>query len=147
MSGAMSSISASKEEPKRSGGAFARSGRPEFGQGSASALSMKWSALHDAANAVGLLAGHEPEPMPAPVRNFPAVIRDAGGWRRELAEQGIADLTAMLEPGLTALLAVHARGKIPKAAARVLWQEFIAARDGLLGLAPRENNFMAKRLA
>ena len=31
-------------------------GRPQFGQGSTSAMSMKWSALHDAAAVVGALA-------------------------------------------------------------------------------------------
>ena len=62
-------------------------GRPEFGQASASAMSMKWSALHDAANVVAMLAGIAAEPMGVQIRNFPAVMRDAGGWRRDLAEQ------------------------------------------------------------
>ena len=38
-------------------GALPTSGRAEFGQASASAMSMKWSALHDAVNVVGMLAG------------------------------------------------------------------------------------------
>ena len=66
-------------------GALPTSGRPEFGQASASAMSMKWSALHDAVSVVGSLAGLAPETMRAEVRNFPAVMRDAGGWRRERA--------------------------------------------------------------
>ena len=37
-----------------------RPGPPEFEQGSASALSMKWSGLHDAASAVAVLAGEQP---------------------------------------------------------------------------------------
>lgn len=120
----------------RSARSLARSGRPRFGQGSASALSMKWSALHDAAGVVAALAGLEPDPMTSEVRNLPTVMRDAGGWRKELAEQGIADLSAILEPGLSALLAAHARGARPQAAAAALWQEFLTARDAVLALAP-----------
>ena len=97
---------------------------------------MKWSALHDAAGVVASLAGFVPEPMSAQLRNFPATLRDAAGWRRSLAEQGIEDIGAILEPGLSALLAVHARGVNGAAAALALWQEFVAARDALLALTP-----------
>ena len=119
------------------GGQLARSGRASFGQGSASALSMKWSALHDAAGAVATIARAVPPAVSPEIRNFPAVMRDAGGWRREIAEQGIDDLTAIMEPGLTALLAAVARGANPAAAAAALWQEFLSARDAMLALAPR----------
>lgn len=112
------------------------SGRPSFGQASASAMSMKWSALHEAANVVAALAGLATEAMRADARNFPAVMRDAGGWRHRLAEQGIEDLAAIMEPGLTALLAVHARGADASAAAVALWQEFHIARSALLQLTP-----------
>ncbi len=128
-----------------SGGVLPGSGRPEFGQASASAMSMKWSALHDAANVVAMLAGIAAEPMRADVRNFPAVMRDAGGWRRDLAEQGIDDLSAIMEPGLAALLAVNARGVGPGAAALALWQEFHAARSALLELAPPPESLQPRR--
>ena len=111
-------------------------GRAQFGNASASALSMKWSALHDAAGVVCTLAGLAPEQMSAPLRNFPAALRDAASWRRNLAEEGIEDLAAIMEPGLSALLAVHARGVSPAAPAMALWQEFVAARDALMALAP-----------
>ena len=117
-------------------GTLPTSGRPEFGQASASAMSMKWSALHDAVTVVGMLAGLAAEPTRPEIRNFPAVMRDAGGWRRELAEQGIDDLLAVMEPGLAALLAVHARGISPAAPALALWQEFHTARAALLALSP-----------
>lgn len=120
------------------GGILPSAGRPQFGQGSASALSMKWSALHDAANTVGLLAGMPPRVLTAEMRNFPALMRDVAGWRRELAEQGIEDLAAIMEPGLAALLSAHARGADPGPPARALWEEFHAARDALLGLLPPE---------
>lgn len=122
--------------PPGSGGMLPSSGRPEFGQASASAMSMKWSALHDAVGVVGMLAGLAPETMRPEVRNFPALMRDVGGWRRQLAEQGIEDLSAIMEPGLAALLAVNARGANPAPAALSLWQEFHAARAALLALTP-----------
>lgn len=122
-------------QPTATGG-LPGSGRAVFGQASASAMSMKWSALHDAAGAVALLAGVEVEHMRPEIRNFPAVMRDAGGWRRDLAEQGVEDLTAIMEPGLAALLAVHARGADASAAALALWQEFHMARNALLALVP-----------
>jgi superfamily II DNA or RNA helicase len=56
--------------------------------------------------------------------------------RRNLAEQGIADLDAIMEPGIAALLSVQARGVSPASAALALWQEFRAARSGLLALIP-----------
>lgn len=122
--------------PSVASGMLPGAGRAQFGQASSSAFSMKWSALHDAASIIATLAGLAPEPMDARLRNFPANVRDCGGWRREMAEQGLADLTAVLEPGLTALLAVHARGADPAAPALALWQEFCAARDAMLALLP-----------
>ena len=117
-------------------GPLPASGRANFGQASASAMSMKWSALHDAAGVVALLAGIASEPMRPELRNFPAVMCDAGGWRRSMAEQGVDDLSAIMEPGLAALLAVHARGASASAAALSLWQEFQVARAGLMALVP-----------
>lgn len=128
-----------------SGGTLPGSGRVEFGQASASAMSMKWSALHDAAGVIAGLAGLAAEPMRPELRNFPAVMRDAGGWRRALAEQGIADLSAMIEPGLAALLAVNARGVSCATAALALWQEFVPARNALLSLAPEPSMAGSRR--
>ena len=111
-------------------------GRADFGQAAASATALKWSALHDAASVVATLAGLAPEPRKSELCNFPALIRDAGGWRKALAEQGIDDLAAIMEPGIAALLAVHARGVSCAAAALALWHEFLGARSALLALAP-----------
>jgi hypothetical protein len=127
------------------GGVLPTSGRPEFGQASASAMSMKWSALHDAVGVVGMLAGVAAEPMRPEVRNFPAVMRDVGGWRRDSAEQGIDDLNAIMEPGLAALMAVNARGANPAVPALALWQEFHAARAALLALVPPASSQAPRR--
>ena len=112
------------------------SGQVEFGEASASTMGMQWAALHEAANVVAMLAGIAAEPAQPAVRNFAATMRSAGGWRRNLAEQGIADLAAIMEPGLAALLAVQARGVSPATAALALWEEFQAACAGLLALTP-----------
>lgn len=122
-------------------------GRVEFGQASASSVSMKWSALHDAAGVVATLAGLAAETMRPEVRNFPARMRDIGGWRRDLSERGIDDLAAIMEPGLAALLAVNARGINPAAAALALWQEFHAARAALLALSPPPEQPAPRRFA
>jgi hypothetical protein len=111
-------------------------GRAQFGQAASSALGMKWSALHDAAAAVATLFGVGSNDMTSELRSFPAVMRDACEWRRTLVEQGIEDITAFMEPALSALLAVQARGVSPAAPAQALWQEFVAARDALLVLRP-----------
>jgi len=110
--------------------------RPTLERSSASATSMRWAALADAANVVAALAGVEPERPTPELRNFPALIRDAEAWRREQAENGVADLAAVMEPGIAALLAVSARGADPRPAAMALWREFIAARGAILSLLP-----------
>ena len=101
-----------------------------------SSMSVQWNALHDAAAAVAAMAGLAAETPSARVRDFPELIEDAGGWRFELARNGIADLSAMMRPGVTALLAVSARGQDPTAAALSLWREYHHARAALLGLVP-----------
>jgi hypothetical protein len=108
---------------------------------------MKWAALQDAAGAVASLAGLEPERPSAEIRNFPAVIRDAGGWRQEHADRAISDLAAVMEPGLSALLAVNARGMDGSAPALALWKEFHAARAAILALAPPSGDMGPRRSA
>lgn len=122
--------------PPWQNGALPGTAQPQLGQDPTGAISMKWSAIHDAAAAVSALAGVSDEEMQLEVRDFPAAIRHAEGWRREAAEQGIEDLSAILEAGLSALLSAHARGANPTAPALALWREFRAARDALLALVP-----------
>jgi len=103
---------------------------------SGSATSLKWAALTEAGMVVAALAGVEPERTTAEIRNFPALIRDAEAWRRDMADNAIADLAAMMEPGIAALLGVSARGADPAAAALTLWREFTRARGAILALLP-----------
>jgi len=114
----------------------AGAGRREFGAASGNAMSMTWAALHEAAGVVSTLAGLQPEMRKPEIRNFPAIMRDTGGWRYDLAKQGVNDLASFMEPGLAALLAVSARGVSPVPAALALWHEFITTRTALLALIP-----------
>jgi len=121
--------------------------RTSFANNPASATSMRWAALTDAATVVAALAGLEPERSTPEVRNFPALIRDLEAWRRERAENGVADLAAIMEPGIAALLAVNARGADPRPAAMALWREFIAARGAILALLPASGGLGPRRIA
>jgi len=110
-------------------------------------MSVQWAALQDAAGAVAQLAGLAAEKPSSQVRNFPALIKDAGGWRLELATNGVADLAAMMAPGVKALLAVSARGQDPTAAALTLWREYHHARAALLALVPEQGRMGPLRKA
>lgn len=94
----------------------------------------KWAVLHDAAGVVAALAGREAEGPGAGMPGLPALMRDAAAWRRDLAAQGIDDMTAMMQPGIAALLEVNAGGADPRPAAQALWREFASARAAVLAL-------------
>lgn len=116
-------------------------------RGNAQSLSVQWTALQDAAAAVAALAGLAPERPGPQVRNFPALIKDVGGWRYELAVDLIGDLTAIMRPGVTALLAVNARGQDATAAAVTLWREYHHARNSVLALVPDGGELGPRRSA
>jgi len=96
------------------------------------AMGWRWEALAEAAQVVAVLGGIEPTSFEP--HDFTALLRDAEPLRRERAEHGIADLVAVMEPGIEALLAVNARGADPRPAAKALWREFAAARAAVLAL-------------
>lgn len=108
---------------------------------------IRWAALSEAGIVVSALAGIEQEKQDTQVRNFPALIRDCEDWRRELAERGVADLHAIMEPGLAALLAINARGTDCRPAALALWQEFLDARAAIVGLLPPSGELGPRRAA
>lgn len=98
---------------------------------SSSSLAPKWTALHAAAEVVASLAGIDA----GRAQDLPAAVEQVGGWRLDLIRQGIDDIVAIMEPGLSALLKVHGQGGDPRPAAAALWQEFDRARQPLLALA------------
>lgn len=122
------------QEALAAGGAVPPSALPQFQRHPVHAMDQKWQALHEAAAAVATLAGVAIGPMTTTQRGFPEAMRDVGGWRFTMAQQGVDDLAAIMEPGLAALLAAHASGADAPAAARALWEEFQSARDALMGL-------------
>lgn len=110
-------------------------------------LNRRWAAVHDAADAVTMLAGLAPEPPGQKVRAFAVLIRDAEPWRRKIAGNHIEDMAAMMQPGLTALLATRARGQDASVAAQALLREFQAARDAVLAVLPEPGAMGPRRSA
>jgi hypothetical protein len=102
----------------------------------AATLAAQWQALHVQAAELAALARIAPEAAPTPLA---PLIENARDWQRNLAAQGLADIAAMLTPGLAALATLTARGQDTAAPALALWREFHAARSGVLAaLAPAE---------
>ncbi|XUU61467.1 hypothetical protein ACRAQ6_04130 [Erythrobacter sp. HA6-11] len=101
-------------------------------------LSKRWRELHALGQQIAVKAQLAPEAFDGQLADFPNAIVDAAPWHRELAEQALEDIDAMLQPGLTALQAIEARGTEVTAPALALWREFYNAREGLLGLAPAQ---------
>lgn len=102
----------------------------------APSLARRWAALCEAAQAIAALLPASAHLGRVEDLAFPVGLDRVSGWRKVMIEQGLSDLSAMMEPGLVALLEVHAKGGDPSAAALALWQEFAAARSALISLAP-----------
>jgi len=98
------------------------------------AAEAKWRALQKVASAVADLAGIGADAPGTVLPDFPEMLAQTSGWRRNLAEDGLDDLIAIVEPGAGALLATHDRGHDAAAAATVLWREIVLARATLLDL-------------
>lgn len=106
----------------------------------ADASATRWAAIHDAAEAVCAIAGRPLATPGAPAWGMPSLLAAAEEDRREQAEKAIADIAAMMEAGLAALLTVNARGADPRPAAEALWQEYSRARDGVIVLLSAAND-------
>lgn len=92
-------------------------------------VARRWAAVQHAAGVVAGLAGVDAgEATPAGFDRVP-------GWRLALIDQGLADLAAILETGIRALLNARGAGDPVRVAARALWGEFVEARVALQGLA------------
>lgn len=98
------------------------------------AIARDWKALHDQAAQVGELADLMPEDFAEEMAQFSHRLGDAKSWQVEMAQQGIEDIDAMMQPGLTALRTITTRGQSATAPALALWREFHAARQSVLKL-------------
>jgi len=105
--------------------------------GNASTTVLRWAALIDAGNALALLAGTRENAESLPARDFADALSHCPESRRRLADNAVADLAAIMESGLSALLAGHQRGSNTRPAARALWREYLSARDSVLDLVAR----------
>ena len=97
-------------------------------------LARRWAELHREAGVLAQLAQLGPESARPDADAFAAALGDAQEWQRELAWQAISDIDAMMQPGITALKVIAARGQVAVAPALALWREFQIARDGLLSI-------------
>ena len=75
------------------------------------------------------------EPIDGSLADFPERIARRGGRYLTLANEGLEDLNAILEPGLAALRTIRSRGQDTTAPALALWREFHALRSALIALA------------
>lgn len=100
------------------------------------AFAARWLAVHDAAAVVARLAGMSAGLPHVAVQSFPEAISQADPVRQSIAEQGLEDIFALMEPGLETLLTVYRRGNDPAAPAAALWLEFQRTRNSLLALTP-----------
>ncbi|HWU02876.1 MAG TPA: hypothetical protein VN222_09075 [Novosphingobium sp.] len=99
-------------------------------------LDAQWAALSKAASAIAALAGPQVVAQARSQLTLPPSMYKARDRRGALIAQTLADLVAVMEPGLKALLEVHARGADAAPPALALWHEFVSARTALLALAP-----------
>ena len=101
------------------------------GQPDPAAMVESWAALHRDADSLAAMAGIARETDPAPLADLVNTARD---WQLAFAAQGIADISAMLKPGLAALATLTARGQDAAAPALALWREFHSARASVLAV-------------
>lgn len=98
----------------------------------------RWQDLHTMGQQIAAMAQLAEEPMTGPLADFPQRLSDIAPWQRDLAEQALEDLDAILQPGLTALRAIEKRGHDTTAPALALWREYRNAREALLAMAPHQ---------
>ncbi len=103
-------------------------------------FAQNWQRLHDQAGEVAELAGISREKFEGEIAAFPGHLCDAGEAAQELAWQGIEDIDAMLQPGLTALRTITARGQDASVPALALWREFHCARAAILRLTGADHS-------
>ncbi len=101
----------------------------------AAGFAARWKLMHEAGQEIGQFAALAREPLEGELAVFPEAIEAAGEARKVLASETISDIDAMVQPGLAALRAIHARGQDTTAPALALWREYHAARSALLALA------------
>lgn len=106
-------------------------------------LALRWAALTDAGAVAALLAraedgaGDDAQDDGAP-RPINAALAALAGWRGEQVERRMAELSVVMEAGLSALLGLRESGADPQSPAAALWHEFVEARGAIQELLERD---------
>lgn len=101
-------------------------------------LADRWLSLHEKAQLIASMAALKSENYEGAIANFPEQIAEADDERLAYAELSLADIDAILQPGLAALAAIEARGADTTAPALALWREFHASRMAMLDLVSQD---------
>ncbi|MEP3052013.1 MAG: hypothetical protein ABJP48_04640 [Erythrobacter sp.] len=97
-------------------------------------LARKWASLHEQSAQLTEMAGLATERFTEELAQFPDRVSQTGEWTQDLAQRGLDDMDAMMQPGITALHTISARGQDVTAPALALWCEFHRARAAILQL-------------
>ncbi|MEL7445298.1 MAG: hypothetical protein AAGK02_05725 [Pseudomonadota bacterium] len=108
---------------------------------SAEAFAIRWKRLHADAAELADQAGLAAEPLEGELAHFPALLYGQADWSIDLAWQSVDDIDAMMQPGLTALRTIAARGQDVTAPALALWREFHTARNAVMALVEDEAEY------
>jgi hypothetical protein len=95
----------------------------------AMALESTWSAIHEAAATVGMIAGIDHARVNHAVE---LGLRTRFSRLGQSVRNDVNDLADIMQRGIAALLAAHTAGGAPQAAAQALWAEFLVARDTII---------------
>lgn len=95
-------------------------------------LAKRWGELHTSAAELAQHAGLAPDHTVPDSTTFENALKNSQQWQQEAVWQGIEDIDAMMQPGLTALKTIASRGQDTAAPALALWREFHFAREAVL---------------
>ena len=97
-------------------------------------LALRWATIADAGNVVAVLAELTDDSAQLPIN---ASLHSLTGWRGEMLEREMAQLSVLLETGLAGLLGVKQGGGDVAPAARALFAEYVESRATILQLLAR----------
>lgn len=103
-------------------------------------LAARWAAMHQAADAIAKMLGQESPAADRGVSLFPVSLPPGDAERLEVAT---ADLCAMMEQGLFAILRARQNGAEAKVAAKTLLRRFEVERRALLAEREEEDTELA----
>jgi hypothetical protein len=94
----------------------------------------RWQAIGVHMARLAQLAALGEAPAAGEPDDLITVLATANDWQRELAWQGVEDITAMLHAGVAALDVLESRGIDARVPALALWREVNAAQRSLFAM-------------